>query len=124
MATNIYLEPTTHDFTLKDRNLRFTATPTEYFSQKIENTLKLNFGEYFLDRGRGFPYWGPKGKVMNKDFDLNEIRSLMITEILNIPSVNSVQSLDLTFNHGTRTLTAQLRVMTDSAALITTEINI
>ena len=112
------------DFVLDNLNLRLTTTDTEYWSQKIENTLKVNLGEYFLDRSIGVPYWGPNGQILKKTADLNEIQDLLIIAIVSIEGINNVEKFTPNYNQSTRTDAVDIRVMTDSGVTIEGEINI
>ena len=125
MSINIYLDPQTTDFVLDEsNNLRLTTDETEYFSQKIENTLKMNLGEYFLDKNLGVPYWGPNGKIMKKSADLNEVQDLLIIAIVGIEGINNVEKFNVGFEPETRTYAVTVRIMTDSGVSVETEINV
>ena len=112
------------DFVLDDLNLRLTTNETEYWSQKIENTLKVNLGEFYLDRSIGVPYWGPNGQIIKKTADLNEIQDLLIVAIVNIEGINNVEKFEPGYDQATRTYPVSIRVMTDSGVTIEQEINI
>ena len=112
------------DFVLQDLNLRLTQTETEYWSQKIENTLKVNLGEFYLDRSIGIPYWGPNGQILKKTADLSEIQDLLIIAIVSIEGINNVEKFTPSFDQATRTYSVDIRVMTDSGVLVEGAINI
>lgn len=135
MSKNIYIDTVDktlpsgkvieiRDFVLDDLNLRLTANETEYWSQKIENTLKVNLGEFYLDRSMGVPYWGPNGQVVKKTADLNEIQDLLIVAIVNIEGINNVEKFEPAFDQAGRSYPVSIRVMTDSGVTIEQEINI
>ena len=112
------------DFVLDNLNLRLTSNATEYWSQKIENTLQTNLGEYFLDRTIGVPYWGPKGQIVKKTADLNEIQDLLILAVVGIEGINNVERFDAEYNQATRAYIVQLRAMTDTGIEIEGEIRV
>ena len=112
------------DFVLDDLNLRLTQNEVEYWSQKIENTLKVNLGEYYLDPSIGVPYWGPNGQVLKKTADLNEIQDLLIIEIVNIEGINNVEKFEPVYNQETRTYNVNIRTMTDSGVIVEGEIRV
>lgn len=121
---NLYIDPNTGDLSIQGYNLRRTETATEYYGQKIENECKLVYGEYFLDRTRGLPYYGPDGLIMSKNPDLGLIRALIIAAIVAIDGIASVESYTSDFNQALRTYTAQIEVITDSGLLIRREFRI
>lgn len=121
---NIYIDPLTNDFALDALNLRLTTDDIEYYGQKIENTLKTVLGEYYLDRSVGVPYYGPRGVIMKKNPDLNEVQALMVASIVGITGINNVEKYEASFSEGTRIYTASIRAMTDSGMTIEREITL
>lgn len=121
---NLYIDPNTGDLAVQGYNLRITSDDTEFYSQKIENTVKLVFGEYFLNRNIGVPYYGPLGLVMKKNPDLNEVQAIMVSAITGIEGISSVEKYEASFNQATRVYTASIRAITDSGVEVTREINL
>jgi hypothetical protein len=121
---NIYIDPESYDFALDNYNLRLTTTETEYWSQKIENNVQINLGEYFLDRDKGIPYFGPNGQIMQKNPDLNLVQSLLVNEITNIDGINNVSSFVADFDRANRTYRATVQVITDTGVPVETEITL
>lgn len=121
---NLYLDQTTGDLVIENFNFRLTSTDVEYYAQKIENVVKVNYKEYFLNRDAGIPYWGPNGLVMKKNPDLDTVQALIINEIASIQGIDSIEKYAASLDNSTRTYTAQIRVVTTSGAVIDREITL
>jgi hypothetical protein len=121
---NFYLDPNTNDMTLESFNLRFTDGDREYYAQKIEGVIKTVLGEYFLDRDKGIPWYGKRGRLLSKNPDLDLIRATIISEINGIDGMSAVEKYDAEFDRGTRVYVASIRAITDSGAVIDREITL
>lgn len=106
---NLYLDPATYDLVVTDVfNLRFTTNLTEYVSQKIENTLSLFQGEWFLDQEAGIPYYD---RILIKGADLNDVNSIFIAAVSSIPEVDEIVEFDTTYDNSLRKYTVTFKVM-------------
>lgn len=99
MKKSLYLDPITQDITTKNFNLRFTATLTEYVSQKIENKVKTFLNEWFLDRDIGLPYYQ---RIFKKKADLDDIDSIFRAEINSLDEVVEILEFEATYNNALR----------------------
>ena len=104
---NLYLDITTKDLVLENFNLRLTKTAGEHLSQKIENRLKLVYGEFFANELLGLPYFT---RILGKSVDIDDITVLFKQEILSIPEVVDILSFTLDFNSSTRELLINFKV--------------
>lgn len=105
---NLYLDPSTYDLVVTDAfNLRFTTNLTEYVSQKIENTLSLFQGEWFLDQEAGIPYYD---RILIKGADLNDVNSIFIAAVSSIPEVDEIVEFDTAYDNSLRKYTVTFKV--------------
>lgn len=74
-------------------NLR-TVSGAAYLTQKIKQRLQVFFGEWYLDRTIGIPYF--ETILGQNDPDIGATKAILISEIAKIPGVSYVESLTLT----------------------------
>lgn len=84
-----------------------TGTPQfidgiDYCRQKIRQRLLLLRGEWFADTRKGFPLLQI---VLVKNPDMQLVKSTYRREILAVPGVVALRSLDLQYDRSARTLT-------------------
>jgi hypothetical protein len=82
----------TGDVIIRDFDLSFTESDSEYVSQKLGFKLTLVQGEWFLDRSKGISYFKD---VYKKSPDLKIVGDLFKREILSIPLVKRISSFEL-----------------------------
>lgn len=73
----------------------------EYTRQRISNRIRFFLGEWFLDQRLGVPYFKD---VFVKNPDLSFLRSLYRKIILSVPSLATLDTLELSLVKETRTL--------------------
>lgn len=74
---------------------------TEYLAQKIKQVLRLVKGEWFLDLNLGVPWFE---EILVKGPNLEVVRGIFRTKILEIPGITSVPTLLLQVVRPTRVL--------------------
>jgi hypothetical protein len=80
-------------------NIR-SISGTDYTAQKIRQVLQVFLGEWWLDEAQGFPYFEMLLGIVRPD--LTACKAYMVTMILAVPGVTSVDSLDITTDNATR----------------------
>ena len=73
-------------------------------AQEVEVVLRWEFGEWFLDVTRGVPWIAT---IFRKGTPLSTIRSILVTQILTVPTVTHVRSLLLDVDPVERLLTGR-----------------
>lgn len=80
----------------------------EYFGQKVKQRLQLLKGEWFVDRGAGFPLIE---EVLVKSPRLDLIEATYRRAILAVPGCLSVPEVKLQFDRPTRKLSGTFRAI-------------
>ena len=93
-----------------------TLTGPEYAAQKIRQRFKLFLGEWFLDQSKGVP-WFTEVFVKNPNLDL--IRALFRAELLKVPGIVGVASVESAFTPATRTLSLAYVAIYQTGAKLT-----
>jgi hypothetical protein len=85
-------------------------------TQRLQITLRFFQGEWFQDPRIGMPYFE---KVLIKAPKLAEVRSIFRRAILADPAVETLNSLNLDFDRGSRTLSVSFEAtLTDGSNLV------
>lgn len=82
--------------------------------QRLEQRLKLFFGEWFLDKSRGVPYFE---QVFTKQPNPTLIDAVFKREILLDPAMRELQEFSLDLDPETRVLTVRFRARTDDGPI-------
>ncbi len=77
------------------------VTGTEEIAQKVQVSLQLVFGEWFLNTAEGIPYFE---QIFVKNPSPGKITSIFRRAILAVPGMASIQSLTVDFDRTTRTV--------------------
>lgn len=100
MRASIYTDPSTNDIVLTDTGqLRVNSTTQEWLSAKIEHTLKVYKGEWFLNRNIGIPYFS---QIFSKEISIATVDSIFTTAILGVEGVDKLLRFNSTYNPSTR----------------------
>lgn len=83
---------------------------TEATAQRLKQRLSLFFGEWFLDRSRGVPYFE---HIFVKNPSPTVIDSVIKREIVSDPAVIELQEFDLDLDTATRKLDIAFKARTD-----------
>lgn len=83
--------------------------------QHIEQRLQLFFGEWFLDRRQGVPWFQ---RIFGQDPDDGLIRSLLSRTIAGTPGVTSVETVRFELDGKTRVLSVDYRARTEDGLVI------
>lgn len=78
-------------------------------AQDVRTRLRFFKGEWFLDERVGLPYYGT---ILVKNPNMAVVKSIYQKAIATTPGVESVTSLDLSLNIGTRTLRITFQAVT------------
>lgn len=109
------IDPETKDLDITT-DLVWTTGP-EAVVQGIRIALSMIKGEWFADLEEGVPYLerdgvDPQTVLLGRKFNPERARAAMRPEILKVPGVKSIISLDPSFDNATRTLTVRFVVDT------------
>ncbi len=72
-------------------------------TQEVESALRLFLGEWFLDITKGVPY---TQEIFKRPIDQEKIEDILSAKVLEVNSVQSVDSITSTFNSATRLYSA------------------
>jgi hypothetical protein len=81
--------------------------------QHLAMRLRMFFGEWFLNRGLGVPYFQ---RVFIKNPSVAVLNNVFTSAILNTPGVNSIESLTFSLSNA-RALTVSFRARTSEGVL-------
>lgn len=84
-------------------------------AQRIKTRLQTFRGELYLDRSAGVPYFG---EVLKKHPDVQRVRDLLLTQVVTIPGVQKVLSLELTLDDSTRTFFVDYEILSDGGEVV------
>jgi hypothetical protein len=87
------------------------VTGGEAISQHIQQRLKFFRGEWFLDRGRGMPYF--RDILGKKNPNSYRMSAIFRDAILGTPGVLELREFDLTVDARTRVLSLSFRAVTE-----------
>lgn len=96
---DLALNASSHDLALTDAGDLMLIDNAERVAQQIKINLMLIKGEWFLDPGAGVPYLD---EIFTKNPNLEHIKSLFRSKILEVEGVESVLSLELSHDVLTR----------------------
>lgn len=96
---NLLLDLETHDLALVAGQLVLSEGDTD-LAQKIKTRLLFVKGEWYLNPDLGIPYFED---IFIKNPDLSVVKAHFVSAILDVPGVESIISLDPTFNRAERT---------------------
>lgn len=91
----------------------------EAIQQSVRIRLQFFKGEWFLDLLAGVPFYE---QVLIKAPDVNVMRSIFATAILETPGVLALPELSLVFDRSARALTVTFRATTDLGEIQATEV--
>lgn len=106
---DLYLDPTT-------KQIAFATTTQDVLSQRIRCRLLTVQGELYQTPDIGVPYFD---QVLVKGPDLNTLKHLFTTIIAGVPGVKTVDSLHLSVDAKTRTLSVNFAVTADDETAVT-----
>ncbi|MDC7234974.1 MAG: hypothetical protein PQJ58_17200 [Spirochaetales bacterium] len=98
----------TSDVCIRNFDLAFTGSDSEYVAQKIGFKLGFAEGEWFLDLSQGIPYFK---RIFMKNPDLKIVGDLFKRAVLSIPEVDKIQSFLLS-------LTVQRELLVEFTAVL------
>lgn len=105
MSVDFKLDPA-HDLSIENFDL-VVISNVDQVIQNIDIRLKFFLGEWFLDIGKGLPYYS---NVLKKDFDVGLLESSFKAQITGTPGVESLSEFDLALQ-GIRTLVVTFKVV-------------
>lgn len=108
---SLYIDPSTYDIVVQNRQLRFTETVTEWLSAKLEARLKTFAGEWFANVTVGVPYFE---QILKKQADIDNVQAIFGNVIKNTTGVKELLSFDIAFDGTTRTYSYSFNVLADT----------
>jgi len=115
---NLYIDPNTYDLILENRNLRMTASVTEWLSAKIEARLKTFYGEWFANQTIGIPYFE---QILKKQADIDNVESIFSDVIRETTGVEELLSFSIEYDVTSRLYTYTFEVLADSDIIVSGE---
>lgn len=110
LGADLELDPSTHDLVLVDGAAQLVAS----VEQKIKIRLLFIRGEWFLDIEAGIPYID---QVFVKQPNIDLLRALYRTEIIETPGVLAVREMRVTFISSTRRLSISFTADSDAGEI-------
>ncbi len=107
--SNVKLD-TTHDLAIEANNLVILEDTVDLVVQKLRQRLKFFFGEWFLDRSEGIPYFQ---ELLGKRPDPARIDAILKTEILDVPGVIELEEFETDFTGSSREASIRFTVNTE-----------
>lgn len=98
-----------------------TSKGIQSVAQALRIHLRFFLGEWFLDEGVGVPYFQ---QIFTKAPNLPLIESIFRSEILSVPGVGAIDSLNMLFDRASRRATVTFKVRTDWGELIADSLEI
>jgi len=115
---NLLLDQATNDLKLTAGNFTFEGDNLKYWSQKLEVALQTFYGEWFLNKEIGLPYFQSiLGKTSTSDAN-----AVFQSYIQGLDFVAEIISFDVDYNGSTRKYTINnLSVKLDTGESVTIE---
>jgi hypothetical protein len=112
-ARDLKIDPLTGDLVIEDGDFVWVSG-IDAIEQDLRTALLMFRGEWFLDLTEGVPY---HQSILGQKTPLPVIREIFRVQLLAVPGVLAVLTLDVSFNAPTRKLTVTWRVSTDLGEL-------
>lgn len=106
--SDIKLDTSTHDAIIENGDLVLT-TGKEAHAQRIKQRILLIFGEWFLDRSRGIPYFT---QVLVKNPNPVLVDAVFKNEVISDPSVLELQEFEIDIDNATREMNLKWKART------------
>lgn len=104
--SDLLLSTVDDDLDITTGDLRLTETDVAV-RQHLQQRLRMFLGEWFLDLGRGIPFYE---QVLIKNANPGVLDAIFKDAILTTPGVIELLSFDLSFDNALRTLTLTFEV--------------
>lgn len=101
-----FLQSASGDLALVNHNLVLNEDLASVVSSAIKNEFNLWLGTWFLDTNLGVPYYT---KILGQK-NINAATQVIREKLLSIEGVDSIQSLNASFNSSTRQLSVTFAV--------------
>ncbi len=118
MAYDLAMNIETGDLVIQDGDL-ILIDHAERVVQQVLISLREWLGEWFLDTRDGVPYLE---YILVKNPNENHIRQVLSDAILAVEGVESITSMDFTFNRILRTLTVEYEAKTQYGMITSKEV--
>lgn len=99
MDKSLYIDPVTYDLQIANNNLRMTTNVTQWLSAKIEARLSTFFGEWFINRTLGVPYFS---EILKKQVDINNVKTILSDYIRQTRGVAELLTFTIDFDNAER----------------------
>ena len=107
--------PVVHDLKLVNGQLVFLEEGVEATAQKLKVRLLFFLGEWYLDQRQGVPYWET---VLVKSPDLDRIKAMFRSVIIDCPGISGVEDISLTFDRPAREAFLSFDAITDDGQVL------
>lgn len=115
-SRDIRIDPVTNRFTLTATGDLAFVGGAESIAQAHRQKLRAFLGEYFLDETQGIDWFG---EVLVKNPNLPAVRTLIRSQIEEVPGTRSVDTFNVEFSKGSRSLSINYTATSDTGELIT-----
>ncbi len=96
--------------------MAIATDPTTCAAIKLNDSLNLGLGEWFIDTQQGIPY--VQTILGKKNPNINQIRGIFRSAILQTPGITSIRELNVNYNPGARTLVYDFAAVNNVGAII------
>lgn len=115
--SNLKLDPLTNDLDISSANFEI-VTGDDAILQQLRVRFRFFLGEWFLDLRQGIPYFS---EVLVKDPNIARLRDIFRQTILTTPRIESLESLSLDLDVGTRKLTVDFVAIKDDGTILASQ---
>jgi hypothetical protein len=112
--SDIKLQDNANDILLVNGNLSL-ADGQDAIMQQVRIRLRFFYGEWFLNRNEGVPYYAD---ILVKSPDTGLITGILSRVVRETPGIKSVESFGITFNRATRTLACTFAATCDTGTTL------
>lgn len=112
---SFYIDPNTYDLVLQNNNIRMTTNSIQWLSAKIEARLKTYYGEWFVNRFIGVPYFE---SILKKQADINNVQAILSDVIKDTRGVSELISFEVDYSSTNRQYTYTFVVKANSNEII------
>lgn len=88
-------------------------------AQRLRQKLRFFFGEWFLDKSKGIPYFQ---QIFLKNPNPTVVESVFVSEIVSDPAVTELESIDFDVDKATRKLTLSFRARCDDTVIVFSDV--
>jgi len=104
-----------NDLLIESGDLVYMVDPQDIVEQSLRTTLRMFYGEWFLDETKGLPY---TQSIFVKGINAQAIEALYVDAIVNDPGVVRLERLNLNINTASRTGSLNFKAVTLNGTIV------